>query len=74
MTERLKNLASHADLNEHGEIVAVDFRQRTKITDAGLVHLEGLRSLQALLLGGTQTTGAGVAKLQKALTECDITH
>ena len=43
-----------------------------EITDAGLVHLKGLANLQGLTLGGTQVTVAGVAELQKALPNCEI--
>ena len=43
-----------------------------QITDAGLVHLKGLANLQGLTLGGTQVTVAGVAELQKALPNCEI--
>ena len=40
---------------------------------AGLVHLKGLTKLQRLKLGGTKVTDAGVADLQKALSNCKIT-
>ena len=43
----------------------------TQITDAGLVHLEGLTSLQMLSLGYTQITDAGLAILKEALPNCD---
>jgi hypothetical protein len=36
----------------------------TRLTDAGLVHLRGLTSLQTLGLGNTQNTDAGLAHLQ----------
>ena len=45
-----------------------------KVTDAGLVHLKGLTSLQSLSLYRSQVTDAGVAELQKALPNCKITH
>ena len=44
----------------------------TKVSGAGLVHLKGLANLQGLTLGGTQVTVAGVAELQKALPNCEI--
>ena len=44
----------------------------TKITDAGLKHLEGLKQLQELHLEDTQVTDAGIAELQKALPNCKI--
>ncbi|MFB3109185.1 MAG: hypothetical protein ACE1ZE_07455, partial [Candidatus Binatia bacterium] len=40
--------------------------------DAGLEHLKGLTSLEALHLHFTQVTAAGVAKLQQALPNCMI--
>jgi hypothetical protein len=36
----------------------------TRITDAGLVHLQGLTKLESLDLGGTQVSDAGVVHLQ----------
>jgi hypothetical protein len=44
----------------------------TKITDAGLVHLEGLTNLEHLSLRGTQATREGVKKLQLELPVCTI--
>ena len=41
----------------------------TAITDAGLVHLTGLKTL---FLQKTKVTDAGVAKLKAALPECEI--
>jgi Leucine-rich repeat (LRR) protein len=37
---------------------------RSKVTDAGLAHLQGLTSLQGLVLDKTQVTDAGLAHLQ----------
>jgi len=45
--------------------------ENTQITDAGLVHLSGLTSLQELDLP-SQITDAGLAKLKEALPNCDI--
>jgi hypothetical protein len=42
------------------------------ITDAGLVHLEGMKSLRHLSLGGAQVTEAGAKKLSNALPWCRI--
>ena len=42
------------------------------ITDAGLVHLSGLRQLRLLDLRGTNVTNTGVADLQSALPGCRI--
>jgi internalin A len=39
----------------------------TKVTDAGLKELAGLKSLQSLVLVGTKVTPTGVAELRKAL-------
>ena len=44
----------------------------TAITDGGLAHLYSHSTLQALELGGTKVTAAGVAKLQAALPKCKI--
>jgi len=45
----------------------------TKITDKGLAHLEGLTNLKELYLSShSQVSEAGVAKLQKALPDCEI--
>ena len=46
---------------------------RTPITDARLVHLRGLTKLEWLYLEETQVTDTGVAELQKALPNCEIT-
>ncbi len=42
------------------------------VTDVGLVHLKGLRSLRSLDLSGTKVTDAGVADLQRALPNLEI--
>ncbi len=46
--------------------------QRTKVTDAGLIHLHGLTKLEGLDLGGTKVTDAGAKGLRKALPNCTI--
>jgi len=38
---------------------------RTAITDAGLKHLEGLRSLETLSVEATGVTAEGIAALRK---------
>ena len=63
--------ASKIEVNEQGEIVEVNLNY-TDITDAGLVHLKALTSLQTLELDQTQVTDAGVARLQEALPDCEI--
>ncbi|MGO9110051.1 MAG: hypothetical protein ACLP9L_12535, partial [Thermoguttaceae bacterium] len=44
----------------------------TQVTDAGLEHLAGLTQLATLVLSDTYVTDAGVAKIQKALPNCEI--
>jgi len=46
----------------------------TRITDAGLEHLNGLKALTSLFALGTKVTDVGVAKLKRALPDCDIVH
>ena len=59
----LDKLASHIPRNEQGKVTELDFR-RSKITDAGLVHLKGLTKLKWLYLDGTKVTDAGVAEVR----------
>ncbi len=47
-------------------------RAGTQITDAGLVHLEGLNNLQGLYLSNTPITDEGVEKFQQAPPNCEI--
>jgi hypothetical protein len=42
------------------------------VTDAGLVHLEGLEKLEALGLKNTQVSDAAVKKFQQALPNCKV--
>ena len=58
----IEKLHGHVTI-ENGKVVSVT---RKKATDAGLVHLKGLTSLQTLSLGGP-VTGAGLVHL-KGLT------
>ena len=44
----------------------------TKVTDAGLAHLEGLKNLKSLYLWQTQVTPDGAEKLRQALPDCNI--
>jgi hypothetical protein len=39
----------------------------TQVTDAGLLHLRGLKQLESLYLANTKVSAAGVARLQEAL-------
>jgi formylglycine-generating enzyme required for sulfatase activity/dsDNA-binding SOS-regulon protein len=63
----LEKLGAEIGRNAQGEIVRV-ILSGTQITDAGLVHLAGLTSLESLRLKGTQVTDAGLVHL-KGLTE-----
>ena len=42
------------------------------MTDAGLEHLRRLTKLDALWLGRTQVTKAGLKSLQESLPDCEI--
>jgi hypothetical protein len=44
----------------------------TKVTDAGLPELAGLKRLTTLHLANTRVTERGVQSLQKALPACQI--
>ncbi len=45
---------------------------RTSVDDEGLKYLEGMKKLRTLDLRNTKVTAAGVARLQKALPDCEI--
>ena len=42
------------------------------MTDAGLVHLEGLAKLETLGLNNTQVSDAAIKKFQQALPNCKV--
>jgi hypothetical protein len=44
------------------------------ITDAGLVHLKGLKKLRYVILTGDAVTSEGVDELQRALPKLSITY
>ena len=44
----------------------------SQITDAGLMHLKGLRNLKHLTLVHTSVTAAGVQELKKALPDVKV--
>jgi hypothetical protein len=46
----------------------------SKITDAGLIHLRGLKQLKRLILRDTLVTGKGLSELLRALPtlQCDL--
>jgi hypothetical protein len=46
----------------------------TKVTDAGMVHLQKMARLKTLDLSNTKVTDAAAAKLQKSLPNCRIWH
>jgi len=54
-----------------GDVVVVDLSD-TQVTDAGLVHLDGTTGMWHLYLSNTRITDEGVAKLQKAFSNCSI--
>ena len=70
--QRLERLGARVSVNEQGEVDGVDL-YGTQITDAGLVHLKGLTSLEVLTLGNTQITDAGVEKLKEVMPDYGFT-
>jgi len=71
--EKLGGEVEYDEKSPERPIVAVGV-YGTEVTDAHVVHLKGLTSLQSLYLGNTQVTDAGVNELQKALPNCQIVH
>ena len=67
----LEKLGAKIERSAQGDVLEVDLRD-TQITDAALVHLGGLTSLEYLFLIGTQITEAGADELQKKLPRCQI--
>jgi hypothetical protein len=51
-------------LRDLPHLASVDLRQSKGITDAGLVHLQGLEEIRALNLEGTNVTDAGLVHLK----------
>jgi eukaryotic-like serine/threonine-protein kinase len=45
---------------------------KTRVTDAGVIHLKQMKKLQHLWLEGTKVSAAGIAELRAALPECKI--
>jgi len=45
---------------------------KTRITDAGLRHLAGIKNLREIHIGETAVTDAGVAALKQALPELRV--
>jgi len=52
---------------------SLDLRD-TCVTDAGLVHLKGLRQLEKLVLLNTRVTSEGVQGIQQALPNCRVDY
>ncbi|MEE3369040.1 MAG: hypothetical protein VX346_06840 [Planctomycetota bacterium] len=67
----LEKLEDFVEREDNGEIVRVSSIM-PDITDAGLIQLKELNSLQSLELDDNQVTDAGVAELQRALPNCEI--
>jgi outer membrane protein assembly factor BamB/uncharacterized protein YjbI with pentapeptide repeats len=70
----IKKLRGRVTLDKtSGEVVGVSLA-RTQVTDAGLVHLQGMTSLTGLSLVGTQITDAGLEQLKgrTSLTSLDL--
>ncbi len=44
----------------------------TEITDAGLEHLAGMKSLSRLTINGTKVTPKGIDRLKKALPRLTV--
>jgi len=55
-------------MKELKELILFD----TQVTDAGLVHLEGMKGLKTLDLNKTKITDAGLKNIQQALPTCRI--
>jgi hypothetical protein len=65
--------AGLAHLSSHGELQEL-ILQSTGVSDAGLVDLATCKSLRKLYLYKTKVTEEGMARLRKALPECDVTQ
>ena len=61
---RLEKLGAYVSANEQGEVSGVHL-SNPQVTDAGLVHLKGLTSLETLELNNTQITDAGLVHLKE---------
>ena len=66
----LEKLGAVVRRNERGEVIMLILSRNKKVTDAELVHLEGLINLQSLILWGTQVSDAGLVHL-KGLTKLE---
>jgi hypothetical protein len=62
--ERLRKLLGEDQFRNATQVSGTYWYTHSKITDGGLVHLQGLTQLQQLYLHGTQVTDAGLAHLE----------
>jgi hypothetical protein len=46
----------------------------SNLTDAGLKHLEGLKTLETLDIKGSKVTDAGIAAFKKARPKCKVSR
>ena len=69
----IKRLGGKVEVDENKDVVNVNLAG-AKVTGAGLVHLEGLTTLESLLLMDTQVTDACAAELRKTLTKCGVSN
>ncbi|WDI42394.1 hypothetical protein [Bremerella sp. P1] len=61
-----------AELSTMPNLIHLVLSENRNITDAGLVHLASIKSLEELGLQGTGVTQEGVDKLQAELPNCEI--
>ena len=66
--------AGLARLIRLSELRVLDLEGCPGITDAGLVHLMGLKKLQDLRIGVTAISDEGVKRLHKALPNCEVSR
>jgi hypothetical protein len=57
-------------LSEHTDLKILRIHDASKVTDAGLVHLQALKNLESLKLLRTKVTKQGIDKLYKHLPKC----
>ena len=63
-----------AGLAQIKDLLTLDYLDlnATQVTDLGMQYIEGLKGLTGLNIPATQVTRAGVARLRRALPDCDI--
>jgi hypothetical protein len=67
----LKEMDAYIQKDDNGSVISITLAS-TKVTDAGLVHLKGLKSLEELYLGNTQVTDAGLVYLEELASLADL--